>query len=595
LRESEAAAPDLMATLVQNWRRAARNDQLMLFVLALVIGTAAGYGALLFRILTGAIQTLLFGHASERVAEKASLLPWWQVMLAPTMGGLAIGLCVYFLLPGRRPHAVADVIEASALRGGRMSLRVGCGAALVSAASIGCGASVGREGPIVHFGATLGSFVAQRLHLSASLGRTLLGCGIAAAIASAFNAPIAGFFFALEVVIGHYRLSAVSPLVISAVIGTVITRVHIGPEAAFVLEPQVVVSFWELPAFALLGVVSALAAILLVRAIAAVQAAHQRLGVPVWLQPALAGVVVGAIAIRLPEVLGVGYDTTDLALRNAFSLQLVILLALAKGAATALCLGSSFGGGIFSPSLVVGALLGSAFGMIADDVVPALGSSPSVYALLGMGAVAACTLGAPISTVLIIFELTTEYHITFAVMVAVAIATLLTRLLHRPSFFIWQLAARGIDLTAGRELALLRAGRLEEVMRREVATVGPDATLEDLKGLFRQRHLPIFVVDEGGRLFGSIAFEDLADAAFEAGPAPTATAGDLVRRIPEGLVPEDDLETALRLCETRQEEHLPVVDNRRDLKVIGEVRYQDLVLAYNRALLAARAAERGDD
>jgi chloride channel protein, CIC family len=583
-----------MAPLVQTWRRVTRNDQLVLFLLAVVIGTAAGYGALLFRLLTAGAQTLLFGHASERVAEKASLLPWWQVLLAPTLGGLAIGLVVYHLMPGRRPHAVADVIEASALRGGRMALGVGCGAALVSAASIGCGASVGREGPIVHFGATLGSFVAQRLHLSAALAQTLLGCGIAAAIASAFNAPIAGFFFALEVVIGHYRLSAVSPLVISAVIGTVITRAHIGSDAAFLLPPQVVASFWELPAFALLGAVSALAAILLIRGIAAVQAAHERLGVPVWLQPALAGLAVGLIAIKLPQVLGVGYDTTDLALRNAYVLHLVILLALAKGTATALCLGSSFGGGVFSPSLVLGALVGSAFGMIADSILPALGSSPSVYALLGMGAVAACTLGAPISTVLIIFELTTEYDITFAVMVAVAIASVLMRQLHGHSFFTWQLATRGIDLAAGRDQGLLRSEKLASVMRREVVTVGLETDLERLKALFRHRHLPIFVVDEQGQLYGSIAFEDLADAAFQLQPAAPASARDLVRRLPIALVPQDDLETALRLCETHQEEHLPVVDDRQTRKVIGEVRYQDLVLAYNRALLAARAAERGE-
>jgi chloride channel protein, CIC family len=225
MRGSEIAAPNLMATLIQAWQRVTRNDQVVLFLLALVTGTAAGYGALLFRLVTGGIQTLLFGHASERVAAQASLLPWWQVLMAPALGGLAIGLAVHLLMPGRRPHAVADVIEASALRGGRISIGVGCGAALVRAASIGRGASVGREGPIVHFGAPRGSLVAQRLQLSAALAQTLLGCGIAVAIASAFNAPIAGFFFALEVVIGEYRLSAVSPLVISAVIGPVITRI----------------------------------------------------------------------------------------------------------------------------------------------------------------------------------------------------------------------------------------------------------------------------------------------------------------------------------------------------------------------------------
>ncbi len=580
-----------MAALVRAWQQVVRNDQLVLFVLAVVVGTAAGYGAIAFRLLTGAFQLLLLGEESEIIIQHLHALPWWQVLLAPGLGGLAIGLFVRFVLPGRRPHAVADVIEASALRGGRMSLNVGLNAAVVSAASIGCGASVGREGPIVHLGATLAAYVARRLHLSAALAQTLLGCGVAAAIASAFNAPIAGVFFALEVVIGHYRLSAFSPVVISSVIGTVITRIHIGPDAAFQLPPQVVASFWELPAFALLGVVSALAAIALMRGIALVQTAHERLAIPTWIRPALAGLVVGLIGLQLPEVMGVGYEATDLVLRNSYDLQLVIVLALAKGAATALSLGSHFGGGIFSPSLVLGALVGSAFGMIAAGVFPELGSSPSVYALLGMGALAACTLGAPISTVLMIFELTTDYGVTFAVMVAVAVAAIVSRQLYWPSYFIWQLARRGIDLRGRREQALLRAGKVAGVMRRQVVTVGLAATLDELKALFVQRHLPIFVVDDDGRLMGAIEFGDLADAAFDPPEDRQLTARDLVRRLPIALTPEDDLETALRLCELNDEEHLPVVDNGTDLRVIGEVRHADLMLAYNRALLEARRAE----
>jgi len=583
-----------MATVTQAWQRVTRNDQLVLFFLAVVVGTAAGYGALLFRLLTAAIQVLFLGHGTEHLVSAAASIPWWQVLLAPTVGGLFIGLFTRHVLPGRLPQGVANVMEASALRQGRMSLNEGLGAAFVSAASIGCGASVGREGPIVHLGATLGSYVAKRLHLSLSLAQTLLGCGVAAAIASAFNAPIAGVFFALEVVVGHYGLGAFSPVVISSVLGTVITRIHIGPDAAFILPPQQVVSFLEIPAFVLLGLVGAISAIALIRAIALVQATHDRMGTPAWLRPALAGLVTGAIALQLPEVLGVGYETTDNALKNAYELQFVILLAIAKGVATALCLGSGFGGGMFSPSLVLGAMVGSAFGLIAAGVFPELGSDASVYALLGMGAFAACTLGAPISTVIMIFELTGDYGVTFAVMIAVAVASVLWRQIYGHSYFTWQLAERGIDLQARRDHSLLRTRRLSEVMRRQVVTVGPDADLEQLKSLFLHRHLPIFVVDENGRLYGSIAFQDLADAAFDPARERAATARDLVHRTPVALVPEDDLETALRLCEMNDEEHMPVVDNGHDMRVIGEVRYQDLVLAYNRALLAARAAERGE-
>jgi CIC family chloride channel protein len=583
-----------MASVTQAWQRVTRNDQLLLSLLAVAVGTAAGYGALAFRLATAAIQVVFLSHATERLVSAVAAQPWWQVLLAPTLGGLLIGLFTRFVLPGRLPQGVAQVMEASALRQGRMALNEGLGAAFVNAASIGCGASVGREGPIVHLGATLGSYVAQRLHLSAPLAQTLLGCGVAAAIASAFNAPIAGVFFALEVVVGHYGLGAFSPVVISSVMGTVITRIHIGPDAAFILPPQQIVSFLEIPAFVLLGLIGALAAITLIRAITLVHATHDRVGTPAWLRPALAGLVTGAIALQLPEILGVGYETTDNVLKNAYELQFLIVLAVAKGVATALCLGSGFGGGIFSPSLVLGAVVGSAFGQIAAGLFPELGSDASVYAFLGMGALAACTLGAPISTVIMIFELTADYGVTFAVMVAVAVASVLSRQIFGHSFFTWQLAQRGIDLQARRDHSLLRTRRLSEVMRPQVVTVGPEADLEQLKSLFLHRHLPIFVVDEGGRLYGSIAFEDLADAAFDPARKRPATAHELVRRTPVALVPEDDLETALRLCEMNAEEHMPVVDNGHDLRVIGEVRYQDLVLAYNRALLAARAAERGE-
>lgn len=582
-----------MASLRQSWRNLSRNDQVLLFFLAVILGAAAGYGALAFRYLVYGLQFFLFGNPADLIASHVAGLAWWQVLTVPSLGGLAIGLFTYNVMPGKLPQGVADVMAASALRGGRMSFREGMAAAGVSIASIGCGASVGREGPIVHLGATFASKAAQHLHLTPSLTKTLLGCGVAAGIASAFNAPIAGVFFALEVVVGHYGITAFSPIVISSVIGTVITRLHIGNDAAFVLPPQQVTSFWELPAFILLGIVCAVAALGLMKGIAVVQFVHERLKIAPWLRPALAGLVVGAVALHLPEVLGVGYEATDNALKGSYELHLVILLALAKGFATVICLGSGFGGGIFSPSLVLGAMVGSAFGLIAVGVFPDLGSSTSVYALLAMAAVAACTLGAPISTIIMVFELTTDYGITFALMVTVAIASLLCRQLHWPSFFTWQLLKRGIDLDARHDQGLLASRTVNEVMRPEVVTVDMDADLGRLKAEFLHRHLPIFVVDSERRLVGSIHFEDLADAAFEQEEAGPKSARDLVHRLPRALRPEDDLERALRLCESEHEEHMPVVKDDISMQVIAEVRLSDLILAQNRALLEARALERG--
>ena len=282
-----------MDRLTRTWLEFCRNDQVVLFVLAAIIGTAAGYGAIGFRLLAASFQWGLFGNFMDHIVSTAAGLPWWHLILVPTLGGLVIGLFTRYVLPGRLPQGVADVMAASALRNGRMSLREGLAAALVSAGSIGCGASVGREGPIIHLGATFASAVAQRLHLSPSLARTLLGCGVAAAIASAFNAPIAGVFFALEVVVGHYGIGAFSPVVISSVIGTVITRIHIGADATFLLPPQQITSFWELPAFIILGPICALAAMGLLKGIAWVEAVHDWLGVKHWLRPAMAGLACG--------------------------------------------------------------------------------------------------------------------------------------------------------------------------------------------------------------------------------------------------------------------------------------------------------------
>ena len=582
-----------MDRLTRTWLEFCRNDQVVLFFLAAIIGMAAGYGAIGFRLLVAGQQFLLFGNPMDRIFSSAVSLPWWHLVLIPMFGGLVIGLFTRYVLPGRLPQGVADVMAASALRSGRMSLREGLAAALVSASSIGCGASVGREGPIVHLGATFASAVAQRLHLSPSLARTLLGCGVAAAIASAFNAPIAGVFFALEVVIGHYGIGAFSPVVISSVVGTVITRIHIGENAAFILAPQQVTSFWELPAFIILGLVCALSAVVLLKGIAFVQAVHERFGIVPWLRPAIAGLLVGVIAIEYPEVRGVGYEATETTLRGGYGLTLLILLAIAKATATVVCLGSGFGGGIFSPSLVLGALVGSAFGLIAGGFFPNLGSLTSVYALLAMAAVAACTLGAPISTIIMVFELTADYGITFALMVTVAIASLIFHQLHWHSFFSWQLLRRGIDLYARHDQRVLASRKVAEVMRPEVVTVGLDADLDHLKSMFLHRHLPIFVVDGSGALVGTIHFEDLADAAFEPDQDQPPTARDLVHRLPVALTPEDDLEKALRVCEANHEEHMPVVKDETGKEVVAEVRLTDLFLAQNQALLEARTLEQG--
>ncbi len=583
--------------LLASLKRFGRNEQMILSVLAVFIGIAAGLAAIAFRGSIALFQELAFGFAGERMASQAAMLPWWRVLAAPTLGGLLVGLYIYYLLPGRRVQNVADVIEANALHGGRMSLSNGLKTAVANAASIGVGASVGREGPVVHLGASLGAWAAKRLHLGRSLSRTLLGCGVAAAVAASFNAPIAGCFFALEVVVGHYALSAFAPIVIASVTGTIISRAHYGDFPAFILpESLTIVSVWEFPGFALLGIVSAAAAIIFMRSIIFAQDNFKRIRLPPWAWPALGGLAVGLMAVAgFPHILGVGYEATDMAISGQLPLWTLFALIVLKVAATAISVGSGFAGGVFSPSIFLGAMVGGAYGILATSTFPELSSGQGAYTVIGMGAVAGAVLGAPISTILMIFELTGDYALTIGVMVATVIASVVTQQLHGRSYFMWQLERRGINVKGGQEIGLMRSIRVDSVMDRTFETIAADAPVASVRR--RLQKAPwgeLFVVGADGALTGTITFSDLHEAAFDTSRDATLTAGSLARKHPTTLQTHDDLETAVRVYGASGEVHVAVVDDRRSMRMLGVAHEHEVMLAYHRALSQARAEERGE-
>jgi len=571
--------------------RLTRHEQVILSVLAVVTGLVAGGCAIVFREAVAAVQFASIGEWGERVHGQISLLPWWRILLTTTAGGLLVGVLVRLIMPSQRPEGVADVIAAGALRNGRMSLRAGLGAAAVSAISLGTGASTGREGPVVHFGASLSAFIAEKLHLGRALSRTILGCGVATAVAASFNAPIAGVFFALEVVLGHYALSAFAPVVIAAVTGTVLSRVYFGDFPAFIVPTGEINSFFEFPAFAFLGVVSAIVAVIFMRLIAVTTSVFQQASVPIWLRPAIGGFAVGILALFYPHILGVGYEATDMALNGQLVLFTMLILIFAKVAATAICLGSGFGGGVFSPSLFLGAMTGGAYGVIATSVFPELSSGHSAYTLVGMGAVAGAVLGAPISTILIVFELTGNYALTVAVMLATVLATTLTRYLFGHSFFTWQLESSGISLEGAREQRLLQSIGVSEIMRKDHITVTPGDTLSTVRMQIMRSHFGmVFVIDENGALQGTIALNDLADSAFDTSLDTLLNAQDVMHLHPPVLAESDDLGRAFRLMEGEDEDHVPVVDSLESMVLVGIVHQRDVMHAHSRAILTVREA-----
>ncbi|MCF6234392.1 MAG: chloride channel protein [Rhodobacteraceae bacterium] len=528
--------------------------QIQFWFIALAIGIVAGFAALFFRKGINALQSLLYGTDDVRHLHSfAEGLPWYMILLIPIIGGLVVGLILHLFTPDGRVRAVADVIEGAALRDGRVEIRAGMASALASLITLSSGGSSGREGPVVHLAAMVSTWVSNRIHANGITGRDLLGCAVAAAVSASFNAPIAGALFALEVVLRHFAVHAFAPIVIASVAGTVINRLEFGNVAEFTMSTPGALQFYaELPAFLILGLVCGLVAVVLMHSVFWAETIgdhlHDRTGLPRWLRPAIAGAMVGALAIAYPHVIGVGYETTRAALSGDFLLHQAVVFAVIKTIAVAITVGGRMGGGVFSPALMVGALTGLAFGMVATGLLPNVSGTHTLYAFAGMGAVAAAVLGAPISTTLIVFELTGDWQIGIAVMIAVSMSTALaSRLVHR-SFFLTQLERRGIHLAAGPQAYLLAMLRATSVMRM-AAELEPEHVRQCDAMIARG-----LSVQGGDTLEAAMPMFDREDVAFV--PVVSGIAGDDKPRLIGALYHIDALKAYNRaLATTAAEEH----------------------------------------
>ena len=438
----------------------------------LMIGIVAAYAILGFRLAIESIQFLGYGAFNEHLAHAAQGLPWHTVLVAPIMAGIVVSGLLYLgrefnWLPETRAENVADVIEARAVHGGHIGVRTTMLSAVIAAVSLGGGASAGREGPAVHIGGGLGALVAEGLGLPPRAARTLLACGVSAAIAASFDAPIAGVLFALEVVLGHYALRVIAPVAISSLAASVATRAHLGDQVTFSIPPLPETMLTDFPLAALLGFLAALAAMAFMRLTLAVPAwlsgTADRLALPLWALPPFGGVLIGLMGIWMPDILGVGYEATTEAIAGEFSIGFLLALIAAKLIATTITLGFRFGGGVFSPSIFIGAMVGAAFGGIVDQT-PLATAGETFFAVIGMGAVAGAVLGAPISTTLIVFELTQSYEAGAAMLVAVSIATVIVQSVMGGSVFQKQIENHGYKLAEGPQRIILQTVRVREVM-----------------------------------------------------------------------------------------------------------------------------------
>jgi CIC family chloride channel protein len=446
-------------------------SQVQFWFIALLVGIAASFAAIGFRFGIETFQAWLYQTDDvAHLRSDAARLDWWWILLIPMAGGLAVGVVLNKFTDDGRVRSVADVIEGAALYDGRLERRKGLVSSLASFITLSTGGSTGREGPVVHLAAIVSTYVSRLIRADGITGRDLMGCAVAAAVSASFNAPIAGALFALEVVLRHFAVHAFAPIVIASVAGTVINRSVYGDVTEFLIPNQNILAFYvELPAFLILGLLCGLIAVVLMRAIFWADtmgtALQTRWRIPRYLRPMIAGTLLGGLAIFYPHIIGVGYETTSDALTGRLVMHEAIVFVFIKIVAVAITMAGRMGGGVFSPSLMVGAMTGLAFGVVATGIFPDVSGEGTLYALAGMGAVTAAVLGAPISTTLIVFELTGDWQTGIAVMVSVSLSSALaSKLVHR-SFFLTQLERRGVHLAAGPQAYLLGTFKVTSIMR----------------------------------------------------------------------------------------------------------------------------------
>jgi CIC family chloride channel protein len=567
------------------------SEYTITITLAIFIGLLGGFGAIGFRLLIGAFQDIFYGSGPDLVKIVLSI-PWYWKILIPAIGGAVVGPLVYFLAREAKGHGVPEVMEAVAMRSGMIRKRVVIVKSLASAICIGSGGAVGREGPIVQIGSAIGSAFGQVLRVSGNRIRNLVGCGAAAGIAATFNAPIAGAIFALEVILGEFEMGTFGPIVLASVMATVVSRAFLGNYPAFSIPKYNLVSVWEIPAYLIMGFLAGLVALVFTLSLYKFEDLWDDLKVPEYVKPALGGLAIGGLSLFFPQILGVGYESITVALLGQLPWLLLLILVFAKITATSLTIGSGGSGGIFAPSLFIGAMMGGAYGHIVHSLFPSVTASSGAYSLVGMGAIVAGTTHAPITAILILFELTGDYRIILPLMMTCILSAVTASQLKRESIYTMKLIRRGIDVRAGKEVSILKSLPVRDFMVRDVVLVSEIMSLSSLLHLIKESTSSYFpVLNSKEELVGIISLRDIRPTLMEESLMDLVIAKDVMNEDVITLSTEENLYDAMGKFGIRDIGQLPVVDKKNPKKVVGMLKRTDVIVAYNNAVLR-RSLER---
>ncbi|MDG6244417.1 MAG: chloride channel protein [Methanolobus sp.] len=552
-----------------------QTESLISNSLAVIVGVFTGLVIAFYGTLLELSHKLFFGTNTEG--------PGYFLILVPALGGLIVGLIVHFLIRTRR-YDIEEVIEATALKGGKMSPRSAFLEVLASAVSIGSGGSVGKEAPVVLAGSGVGSSLAQILRIHGSRVKILVGCGASGGIAAAYNAPLAGVVFVVEVILGELEARTFIPIVISAVFATLVASVVFDVKTIEVASYSFVNPFYESILYLGLGILAGLASVLLMRTLYGVHGFFDSLNVHPVIKPAIGGLCVGIIGFFYPQVFGVGYDVISAALNNQLVMELMLILIFLKIIAFSFTMGSGGSGGSIVPALFVGAMLGGAYGSVVHDIFPGMTAESGAYALVGMGAVFAGTSRAPLASILILFELTQDYNMILPIMLACVVSNLVSSSLNSESIFTEGLHRRGFTIRKGREIDIMESLLVRDAMKHNVQTVSENKNVGALISLMQSsRHAGFPVLDPNGKLSGIVTLKDVRDKVIH--DELDMTINEICSKEVETAYPDETLNTVLKRLAAKDIGRLPVVSRSERTKLLGIITRSDIVKLYDKKIL----------
>ncbi len=574
-----------------------------------IIGIIGGVSAVAFRYLTD-----IFVNWFTAIPD---YLGWTFIVLMPTLGGLLVGVLVTRFASEARGSGIPEVMEAVALREGKIRTRVPFVKMLASALTIGSGGSAGIEGPIAQISAGLSSIIGRRFKLNGRYTRLLVVCGVAAGISALFNAPIGGVLFALEVIYGGIEAIAVIPVVLSSVVATAVSRIVLGEKSILQLTPFVLSNSWELVFFLILGLLLAVVSVFWVKIFYWISNLFDRIKVSPYIKPALGGLGVGLVIAVFPQVMGGGYQVMEQVLAGEIGLALLLILGLLKMFTTPFTLGSGGSGGVFGPSLFIGAMFGGAFGLTVhfllfgrilgpfepiyafwDSILgplgpllhPYFGFNPMAYALVGMAALFAAAGRAPLTVIVMVMEMTNDYYLILPLMMACATSYILSRVIMREDIYTMKLRRRGIDFIAQRRGDVLDYTKIKDIMVTDVMTVAPNMTVFQVLELMEKHHHMGFPVLEEGRLIGVIDFNDVTEEMLD------RKGEDLVRDVAikdyVTIGPDETVHAALDKMIQYGVDRLIVVDPSDEFKMIGLITRTDILYLHEVKYLMKQKREK---